>query len=297
MRSRGDLVRTCSVGTLQHLLSTVRQAWPRRTCGDVMLCGITLAELSLLVFMTPTFTALDWIYVLQHVIVLGVALTRHPPEAHDHSWRVTMACLVSYAYPYAQILYLGIVPGSPAWPPLGQMLVVVATSVSLASLVTLGRWFGIRPALRGLAQTGPYRMVRHPLYLAYLLGGRRLQLCRVERWHRPVDRGRMGVAPVSHPCRGAHPGSGCRVGGLCQGRALSLAARPVVTDYITPYEIQMIITSLPNHIAPHTSLHRNTWARPFCYGLARVLCPTAIGVPRCSSPCMPTSMSLAAFRV
>ena len=61
--------------TLQHLRSTIRQALPRRTFDDVMLGGITLAELSLLVFMTPTFTALDWIYVLQHVIVLGVALT------------------------------------------------------------------------------------------------------------------------------------------------------------------------------------------------------------------------------
>ena len=46
-----------------------------------MLCGITLGELSLLVFMTPTFTALDWLYVLQHVIVFGVAFTRHPPRA------------------------------------------------------------------------------------------------------------------------------------------------------------------------------------------------------------------------
>src|SRR5262245_44838834 len=176
MRSRGDLVRTFSdlplsmrSITLKHLLSPIRQAWPRRTCGDVMLCDITLAELSLLVFMTPTFTTLDWIYVLQHVIVFGVALTRHPPRAQDYSWRVTLACLVSYAYPYAQILYLGIVPGSSAWPQLGQLLVVVATRLSLTSLLTLGRWFGIRPALRGLAQTGPYGLVRHPLYLAYVL--------------------------------------------------------------------------------------------------------------------------------
>jgi protein-S-isoprenylcysteine O-methyltransferase Ste14 len=176
MRSCGDLVRTfsgvpCSMRaiTLKSLLSPIRQALPRRTFGDVMLCGLTLAELGLLVFLTPTFTALDWIYVLQHVIVLGVALTRHPPRVQDYSWRATIACLVSYAYPYAQILYLGIVPGSSFWPQLGQILVAVATGVSLASLVTLGRWFGIRPALRGLAQTGPYGLVRHPLYLAYLL--------------------------------------------------------------------------------------------------------------------------------
>ncbi len=29
------------------------------------------------------------------------------------------------------------------------------------------------------------------------------------------------------------------MGGLCQGRALSLAARPVVTDYIITHEIQI----------------------------------------------------------
>ena len=40
-------------------------ALARRTCGDVVLCGVTLAELSLLVFLTPTFIVLDEIYVLQ----------------------------------------------------------------------------------------------------------------------------------------------------------------------------------------------------------------------------------------
>jgi protein-S-isoprenylcysteine O-methyltransferase Ste14 len=144
-------------------------ALAHRTCGDVVLCGVTLVELSLLVFLTPIFTALDWIYALQHVIVFGVALTRRPPRAQDFSWLSTLACIVAYTYPYAQILYLGIVSGSSAWPQLGYILVVVAAGVSLASLLTLGRWFGIRPALRGLAQTGPYRLVRHPLYLAYLL--------------------------------------------------------------------------------------------------------------------------------
>jgi len=45
--------------------------------------------------------------------------------------------------------------------------------------------------------------------------------------------------------------------------------------------------------------NRNTRARPmpFYYWPARALCPTAIGVPRCSSPCMPASISLGAFRV
>jgi protein-S-isoprenylcysteine O-methyltransferase Ste14 len=134
-----------------------------------VLYGVTLAELSLLVSMTPTLTALDWIYVLQHVIVLGVALIRPAPRAQDRTWRAAMACLVAYAYPYAQVIYLRLVPGDPAWPWPGHILVVVAAGVSLTSLLTLGRSFGVRPALRGLAQKGPYGMVRHPLYLAYLI--------------------------------------------------------------------------------------------------------------------------------
>jgi hypothetical protein len=36
------------------------QAFLRRTWGDILLCGVTLAELSLLVLMTPTFTAQAW---------------------------------------------------------------------------------------------------------------------------------------------------------------------------------------------------------------------------------------------
>ena len=66
MRSRGDLVRTfsgvpCSMRaiTLKSLLSPIRQALPRRTFGDVMLCSITLAELSLLVFAPKRWPAIQ----------------------------------------------------------------------------------------------------------------------------------------------------------------------------------------------------------------------------------------------
>jgi protein-S-isoprenylcysteine O-methyltransferase Ste14 len=141
----------------------------RRQFADLLLLGVTLAELALLVFLTPTFTAADWIYVSMSLLVLGVALTRRPPEAQDHSFGTSVAVGVAYAYPYAQVAYLRWVPGDPVWSEGSLVLVTFAACLSLASLLTLGRSFGVRPALRRLATRGPYRLVRHPIYLAYVI--------------------------------------------------------------------------------------------------------------------------------
>src|SRR5262249_35117064 len=73
-------------------------------------------------------------------------------------------------YSYAQIIYLNWIPGDPIWPEGGLVTVTLAAFLSLASLLALGRRFGVRPALRGLMTRGPYRFVRHPMYLAYIIG-------------------------------------------------------------------------------------------------------------------------------
>jgi protein-S-isoprenylcysteine O-methyltransferase Ste14 len=141
----------------------------RRRLGDFLLVGVTSAELVLLFFLTSTFTIADWIYVSQHLLVFGIALTRPPPGVQDRSLLSSTTVVVAYAYPYAQVAYLRWVPGSPMWPAGGLVLVTLAACLSFASLLSLGRWFGVWPALRGLATRGPYRLVRHPMYLAYML--------------------------------------------------------------------------------------------------------------------------------
>jgi len=141
----------------------------RRRFADLLLFCVTLTEFVILFLLTPTFTITDWIYVLQHLIVLGIALTRPRAKVWDYSIASSIAVGVAYAYPYAQVIYLRWSPGYVASPTAGLVLVTLAAGLSLVSLLTMRRLFGVRPALRGLATNGPYRFVRHPMYLSYLL--------------------------------------------------------------------------------------------------------------------------------
>ena len=141
----------------------------RRRFPDLLLFGVTSVELVILFLLTPTFTITDWIYVLQHVIVLAIALTRPQPKVRDYSLASSMAVVVAYAYPYAQVIYLRWSPGYVVSSAAGLVLVTLAAGLSLVSLLTMGRRFGVRPALRGLVTNGPYRLVRHPMYLSYIL--------------------------------------------------------------------------------------------------------------------------------
>jgi protein-S-isoprenylcysteine O-methyltransferase Ste14 len=141
----------------------------RRRFGDLFLFAFTLLELVLLNFLTSTFSIEDWVYVSGHLLVLGIAFTRPPSEVQDLSLSSSIAVVLSYAYPYAQVAYLRWAPGTPAWPGTGRVLVMLGACLSFASLLSLGRWFGVWPAFRGLVIRGPYRLVRHPMYLAYIL--------------------------------------------------------------------------------------------------------------------------------
>ena len=140
-----------------------------RRFGDVLLFSITSMALVFLFLLTPSFGIVGWLYVLQHLLVLGFALTRSEPLIADSSVPSNIAVGVAYLCPYAQVICLYWWPGKVAWPEGGLVLVTLAAVFSVVCLLNLGKHFGVRPALRGLVIRGPYRVVRHPLYLSYVI--------------------------------------------------------------------------------------------------------------------------------
>ncbi len=105
-------------------------------------------------------SVLAWLAALHNAILAGLYARRQPAREYDQRglWLGLLAAVLPLAAPYPEkISLISLVVGI-----LGYALVIW-------SLVVLGSRFGIAPADRGLVANGPYRFVRHPMYLGELV--------------------------------------------------------------------------------------------------------------------------------
>jgi protein-S-isoprenylcysteine O-methyltransferase Ste14 len=99
-------------------------------------------------------------------LVVVLTLFRRAPALVDRSIRARVLTVMSLLGP------LLMMPSSLS--PLASEAVTVAVSaaglaVVIAGKVSLGRSFGLMPANRGIVCTGLYKVVRHPIYMGYLI--------------------------------------------------------------------------------------------------------------------------------
>jgi protein-S-isoprenylcysteine O-methyltransferase Ste14 len=99
-------------------------------------------------------------------LVVVLTVFRRAPLAVDRSVRARVLTTLAMMGPPL------VAPGvsSPVVDDaLSALLGGVGLSVVVIGKISLGRSFGLIPANRGIVSTGLYRVVRHPIYLGYLI--------------------------------------------------------------------------------------------------------------------------------
>jgi protein-S-isoprenylcysteine O-methyltransferase Ste14 len=81
---------------------------------------------------------------------------------------------------------------SLAPPAFAAILMIGGLVLQIYAKLTLRFSFGVAPANRGLAVGGPYRLVRHPIYLAYLMSQAGFLLLNPTPWNTSI----LGVSLV-----------------------------------------------------------------------------------------------------
>jgi protein-S-isoprenylcysteine O-methyltransferase Ste14 len=106
------------------------------------------------------------LFFAQQAIVVVAYLVRRPASAVTQrfgDW------LLAFGGTFSPVL-LRPDGAHPPWGlSAGLALQLVGVLIALWSLTTLGRSFGFAAADRGLVSRGPYAIVRHPVYAAYVL--------------------------------------------------------------------------------------------------------------------------------
>jgi protein-S-isoprenylcysteine O-methyltransferase Ste14 len=99
------------------------------------------------------------------VLAVGLVLIAPRPQAVTLSPRALLFTNASTFY----FLFVSLEPGLRLLPGTAAgSLVLAGIFWQIGAKLTLGRSFGLLPALRRIVVVGPYRFMRHPIYFGYL---------------------------------------------------------------------------------------------------------------------------------
>lgn len=99
-------------------------------------------------------------------LVVVLTIVRRNACLVDRSWRTRVLTAVSMAGP--PLVYPAHVTAL-APEAITVAISAVGLLVVIAGKLSLGRSFGLLPANRGIVSSGCYRVLRHPIYLGYLI--------------------------------------------------------------------------------------------------------------------------------
>ena len=156
-----------------------REIWPRAVDG-LARCALALWFFAVAVVLVPQLRAsfeaaagplgivgliAKLALFLFSLTVVALALTRASPVAKSPGLQPRVEALFGAFLVYA-MPFLPAAPRGPLLEAASALLIAGGTGLALAGLLALGRAFSIMAEARALVTGGPFRLVRHPLYLA-----------------------------------------------------------------------------------------------------------------------------------
>jgi protein-S-isoprenylcysteine O-methyltransferase Ste14 len=103
------------------------------------------------------------------LVVVLFAVRRRSIQGQRATWREGLVALLG-TFLLNVVAYLPIDEAATTGMLLASSaIVMLGTLFTIWSLATLGRCFGLLPEVRGLVLGGPYRLVRHPVYLGEVI--------------------------------------------------------------------------------------------------------------------------------
>jgi protein-S-isoprenylcysteine O-methyltransferase Ste14 len=112
---------------------------------------------------TGKWTSLVWMFS-EGMVVLLLVIRRESHRISRSPWDWFVAFGGSFS-----VLLVRPAPTEVTPEGVGVALLLVGALFELYAKAYLGRSFGIVAAHRGVVSSGPYRIVRHPIYLGYLV--------------------------------------------------------------------------------------------------------------------------------
>ena len=141
-------------------------------------------------FFFQTHQPIGLVFAVQQAWVGAVFLLRRAPRSVSSR---PLDWFVAYVAWFTSFL---VRPGGyhPAWAgSVGLSVQFAGLALWAWAFAKLARSYGIVPADRGLITGGPYALVRHPLYAAYMVGGAGYLIQSLSGWNVLVDGVAVGL--------------------------------------------------------------------------------------------------------
>lgn len=133
-----------------------RNALAQLNAADMSQVNAASISLGFSIFTSALFT----------MMIACLYVLRHRPKNKFVGWWPSFAAILGGFMMFGLVWFPPNDTLSVEWRVIGSMLILIGNIFAVYALFNLGRSFSILPEGRALVTKGPYRVIRHPLYVA-----------------------------------------------------------------------------------------------------------------------------------